>query len=37
MAGKVVIGNAELWHGDCVEYMRGLPDKAFELAIIENT
>ncbi len=35
MAEKVTIGNCELWHGDCVEYMRGLPDKAFELAIVD--
>ncbi len=25
----------ELIHGDCMEYMRGLPDKAFELAIVD--
>ena len=35
MAEKVVIGNAELWHGDCVEYMRTLPDFAFDLAITD--
>jgi site-specific DNA-methyltransferase (adenine-specific) len=25
----------ELLHGDCMDYMRGLPDKAFELAIVD--
>lgn len=25
----------ELRHGDCMEYMRGLPDKAFDLAIVD--
>jgi len=31
----VVIGNAELHLCDCMTYMRGLPDKAFELAIVD--
>ena len=35
MAEKVTIGNCELWHGDCMDYMRGLPDKAFDLAIVD--
>ena len=35
MAEKVTIGNCELWHGDCVEYMRTLPDFAFDLAITD--
>ena len=35
MSEKVTIGNCELWHGDCMDYMRGLPDKAFELAIVD--
>ncbi len=26
MAEKVVIGNAELWHGDCLDVLRTLPD-----------
>ena len=34
-AEKVTIGNCELWHGDCMDYMRGLPDKAFDLAIVD--
>jgi site-specific DNA-methyltransferase (adenine-specific) len=25
----------ELIHGDCMDYMRGLPDNAFELAIVD--
>jgi DNA modification methylase len=32
---KVTIGNCELWHGDCMDYMAKLPDKAFELAIVD--
>ena len=35
MAEKVTIGNCELWHGDCMDYMRDLPDKAFDLAIVD--
>lgn len=27
--------NITLIHGDCMEYMRSLPDKAFELAIVD--
>jgi site-specific DNA-methyltransferase (adenine-specific) len=29
------IGKAELHHIDCMEYMAGLPDKAFDLAIVD--
>jgi DNA modification methylase len=29
------IGDAELWLGDCMDYMRGCPDKAFALAIVD--
>ena len=32
---KVTIGQCELWHGDCMEYMATLPDKAFDLAIVD--
>jgi site-specific DNA-methyltransferase (adenine-specific) len=32
---KVVIGDATLYQGDCMDYMRGLPDGAFELAIVD--
>lgn len=31
----MIIGNAELHLIDCMDYMRGLPDKAFELAIVD--
>lgn len=31
----VTIGDATLLNGDCMEYMRGLPDNAFELAIVD--
>ena len=29
------IGNATIMNIDCMEYMRGLPDKAFDLAIVD--
>lgn len=32
---KEVIGDAEVLLCDCMDYMRGLPDKAFELAIVD--
>jgi len=32
---QITIGNATLYHGDCMEYMATLPDKAFELAIVD--
>lgn len=35
MAEKVTIGNCELWHCDCMTYMATLPDKAFDLAIVD--
>jgi len=31
----VIIGNATLYCGDCMDYMRGLDDKAFDLAIVD--
>jgi site-specific DNA-methyltransferase (adenine-specific) len=31
----ITIGKAELHHMDCMEYMAGLPDKAFDLAIVD--
>ena len=31
----IVIGGASLYLGDCMDYMRGLPDKAFDLAIVD--
>ena len=35
MSEIVKIGDATLYHGDCMDYMRGLPDKAFDLAIVD--
>ena len=32
---KEVIGDATLYLGDCMEYMRSLPDCAFDLAIVD--
>ena len=32
---SVIIGNATLYNCDCMDYMRGLPDKAFDLAIVD--
>ena len=32
---KVIIGDATLYCGDCMDFMRGLPDKAFDLAIVD--
>ena len=31
----VIIGDCQLWLGDCMNYMAGLPDKAFDLAIVD--
>ena len=31
----IIIGSATLLNIDCMEYMRGLPDKAFDLAIVD--
>lgn len=31
----VIIGNAKLYNCDCMEYMATLPDKAFDLAIVD--
>ena len=30
-----IIGSATLYQGDCMDYMRGLEDKAFDLAIVD--
>jgi site-specific DNA-methyltransferase (adenine-specific) len=35
MSEVVKIGDATLYHGDCMDYMAGLPDKIFELAIVD--
>jgi len=31
----VIVGKATLYNCDCMEYMHGLPDKAFDLAIVD--
>lgn len=31
----VKFGNIELIHGDCMDYMRSLPDNAFDLAVVD--
>ena len=31
----VIIGDCQLYLGDCMDYMAGLPDKAFDLAIVD--
>lgn len=31
---KNQLGNITLINGDCVEYMRSLPDNAFRLAVV---
>ena len=31
----VIIGNASLYHMDCMDYMFGLPDQFFDLAIVD--
>lgn len=35
MAEKVTIGNAELWHGDCLEVMAGLPDASVDMILCD--
>ena len=35
MAEKVVIGSAELWHGDCLELMRDLPDASVDMVMCD--
>ena len=35
MVEKITIGKADLYLGDCMEYMATLPDKAFDLAIVD--
>ena len=30
----VIIGKATIYNMDCMDYMRGLPDEAFDLAIV---
>lgn len=35
MAEKVTIGNAELWHGDCLELMATLPDASVDMILCD--
>lgn len=35
MDGKVVIGDAELWLGDCLEVMRGLPNGSVDMVLCD--
>lgn len=35
VAEKVKIGNAELWHGDCLEVMTGLPDGSVDMVLAD--
>ena len=35
MNSEEIISSASLFNMDCMEYMRGLPDKAFDLAIVD--
>jgi len=35
MIAPIIIGKATLYNCDCMEYMRGLPDNAFDLAIVD--
>lgn len=35
MTEIIKIGTAEMRPQDCMEYMRGLQDKAFDLAIVD--
>ena len=37
MNNQVIIGNAELYHGDCMDYMATQPDNAFDLADVDET
>jgi site-specific DNA-methyltransferase (adenine-specific) len=32
---KEVFGSITLYQGDCMEYMAGLDDKAFDLAVVD--
>lgn len=29
-------GNIKMYNGDCMEYMKNIPDKYFELAIVDQ-
>lgn len=32
---QINIGTATLIHGDCEEFMRDMPDKCFDLAVVD--
>lgn len=32
---EIILDNITLIHGDCMDYLRSLPDNAFELAIVD--
>jgi site-specific DNA-methyltransferase (adenine-specific) len=34
-AGRFVMPNINIIHGDCMQFMRDMPDRAFELAIVD--
>ena len=35
MTEKVIIGNAELWHGDCLELMAAIPDGSVDMILCD--
>ena len=35
MTEKVTIGNAELWHGDCLEVMKSIPDGSVDMILCD--
>ncbi len=35
MTEKVAIGNAELWHGDCLELMQSIPDGSVDMILCD--
>lgn len=35
MSKLFTIGEVKLKHGDCMDYLRSLPDKAFDLAVVD--
>lgn len=35
MSEKVIVGNAELWHGDCLELMQSIPDGSVDMILCD--
>lgn len=35
MSDRTDIGKITLYHGDCMEYLRSMPDKAFDIAVVD--